>query len=1046
MPWRLLLAAGALNVYSALAASIVQSGIPSTATFEQTSDPRYTWRNRKNEAILGKGGAISLRLDHRRLGIAFEGANAQTQPSGEGTSYPVSYYRSKEWHTARRWERVRYRALYPGIDLVLVTNAGQLEYNLEVSPQADPGAVKIRYRGAPVHLDSSGDLLAAELLQHRPFAFQENGMKVECSYRLARNTLTLQIGNYDRRRPLIIDPVLHFSTYLGGPSYDTIYALTTDSGGNIYVAGETNSGSMPGGTQAARPNRDAWVAKLASSGSQLLYLVYLGGSGNDSARGIAVDASGNAYITGVTSSSNFPTSTGAFSTQVAGFQEAFVAKLNSNGQIQYSTYLGGGSDAGFAIAVDGSGQAYVGGQTGSFSFPATAGAMQSSNQGGISDCFVSKLNAAGSALSYSTYLGGSALDLCSGLAIDASGDAFVTGTTYSSNFPTHLPLQSALLGAANAFVAELNPAGSALVYSTYLGGSSIENGNAIAVDSSGAVYVTGTTSSPNFPVTSGTFQATLKGSYNAFVSKLAPGGASLAYSTFLGGSGMDNAMAIALDGSGQAVVAGYTTSPNLPVTTPIQGSFQGVFDGFATVLNMSGSGLVFSSFFGGNGDDRAYAVSALPGSVFTLGGWTSSSDFPSLAPLQASAGGTYDGFVLSVHYDTAQVQPGQSAYFPIPPCRISDTRTGSGFSGSFGAPSLKAGVARSFPIPQSPCGVPSNAIAYSLNVTVVAPAKSVNLIAWPTGLPTPATTTVNSPAGGIVGNAAIVSAGIGGAISLEANNAVDVVIDINGYFAPVTAQGMVFYPMTPCRVADTRSGSKGSGLSGAFGPPTIAGGSIRTFPMLSSNCRIPSTAQAYSVRMTIVPPGPVQYLTSFPAGQSLPLVSTLNAPSGGVIGNAAIVPAGTKGAIDVFVSNTTDLVIDINGYFAPPGNPGALFFYSLAPCRVADTRANSGFTGAFGPPSFGGGTTRVFPMQSACNIPASAQAYSLNMTVVSKILGYLTAWPAGQPLPLASTLNALTGGTVSAAALVPGGTAGGLSVFASNLTDLIIDIGGYFAP
>jgi hypothetical protein len=360
-----------------------------------------------------------------------------------------------------------------------------------------------------------------------------------------------------------------------------------------------------------------------------------------------------------------------------------------------------------------------------------------------------------------------------------------------------------------------------------------------------------------------------------------------------------------------------------------------------------------------------------------------------------------------------------------------------------------AGVARSFPIPQSACGVPSNAIAYSFNMTVVTPAKPVNLIAWPTGLPTPATTTVNSPAGGIVGNAAIVSAGTGGAINLQPDNIVDVVIDINGYFAPVTAQGMAFYPMTPCRIADTRSGTKGSGLTGAFGPPTMRGGSTRSFPMLSSSCNIPSTAQAYSVRMTIVPPAPVGYLTAFPAGQSLPVVATLNAPAGGVIGNSAIVPAGTQGAIDVFVTNTTDLVIDINGYFAPPGNPGALFFYSLAPCRVADSRANSGFPAAFGPPSFGGGATRVFPMQSTCMIPASAQAYSLNMTVVVSKgagLGYLTAWPAGLPLPVAATLNALTGGTVSAAALVPAGTSGSISVFASNPTDLIIDIGGYFAP
>jgi hypothetical protein len=390
--------------------------------------------------------------------------------------------------------------------------------------------------------------------------------------------------------------------------------------------------------------------------------------------------------------------------------------------------------------------------------------------------------------------------------------------------------------------------------------------------------------------------------------------------------------------------------------------------------------------------------------------------------------------------------PQPLAFFRLAPCRVADTRVGSGFSSSFGPPFLAGGSTRSFPIPTSGCNVPATAQAYSLNITVVPHGGLGYLTAWPTGLALPVAATLNSLDGRIVGNAAIVPAGTAGAISLFASNDTDVVIDIHGYFGPPAApQPLAFYPVTPCRVADTRSGS---GFMGAFGPPSLAGGAPRDFPLLSSACAIPSSAQAYSVRMTVVAPGPLGYLTTWPAGQPFPVAATLNALNGGVVGNEAIVPAGSSGAISVFASNNTDLVIDINGYFAPPGSPGALYFYPLTPCRVADTRSGSGFSGAFGPPSLMGGATRDFPMPtSSCGIPSSAQAYSLNMTVVaSGGVGYLTAWQAGQALPIAATLNALNGGVVGGGAIVPTGTSGAISVFASNPTDLVIDASGYFAP
>jgi hypothetical protein len=393
--------------------------------------------------------------------------------------------------------------------------------------------------------------------------------------------------------------------------------------------------------------------------------------------------------------------------------------------------------------------------------------------------------------------------------------------------------------------------------------------------------------------------------------------------------------------------------------------------------------------------------------------------------------------------------PTALGFFTLTPCRVADTRAGSGFSGAFGAPSLAAQVARSFAIPTSACDVPATAQAYSLNITVVPPGPLDYLTVWPTGQSMPVVSTLNDLSGEIVANAAIVAAGTDGAISLLAGNDTDVIIDINGYFAPPTGQALAFYPATPCRVVDTRSVG-GSGLTGAFGPPQMAALSTRSFPIPSSPCGIPSSAQAYSFNMTVVPPGPLEYLSTWPAGQSMPLGSTLDDTSGAVLANAAIVPAGTSGAVDVFAYNATDLIIDNNGYFAPPGSSGALNFYPLPPCRVADTRAmgGSGLTGDFGPPQLTAGSTRSFPIPtSPCDVPATAQAYSLNITVVPPgPLDYLTTWPTGNPIPGVSTLNDISGSVLANAAIVPAGSNGAIDLFVSDATDVIIDINGYFAP
>ncbi len=379
---------------------------------------------------------------------------------------------------------------------------------------------------------------------------------------------------------------------------------------------------------------------------------------------------------------------------------------------------------------------------------------------------------------------------------------------------------------------------------------------------------------------------------------------------------------------------------------------------------------------------------------------------------------------------TALPPPSAIRFVPVTPCRIADTRNASG---PFGGPFLFAQASRDFVIPNSTCGIPPTAQAYSLNVTVVPRGALGYLTVWPSGEAQPIVSTLNSADGRTKANAAIVPAGANGAISVFATNAADLVLDINGYFVSATnSASLAFYPLTPCRIADTRSGT------GLFGSPSLSGREDRTFPITSSSCNVPSTAQAYSLNFTVIPVGALGYLTTWPTGQSQPLVSTLNAPTGVVTANAAIVPAGSNGSIDVLATSATDLVIDINGYFAPPGT-GGLSLYNLQSCRVLDTRNSAGAQ----PFS---GTLPVNVTSSPCGVPAGAQAYLFNATVVpAGPLGYLSLWATGAAQPLVSTLNALDGSVSSNMAIVLTSN-GSIDAFASNPTYLVLDIFGYFAP
>jgi hypothetical protein len=390
-------------------------------------------------------------------------------------------------------------------------------------------------------------------------------------------------------------------------------------------------------------------------------------------------------------------------------------------------------------------------------------------------------------------------------------------------------------------------------------------------------------------------------------------------------------------------------------------------------------------------------------------------------------GGSEVNILTAIGY---QVPGGGGLQFvSMAPCRIVDTRYGTG---PFAGPQLTPGSTRTFNIPQGACAIPSTAVAYSLNVTVVPPQPLNYLTIWPTGQPLPNVSTLNSD-GRVKANAAITPAGINGSINVYAANYTQLILDIDGYFVPAgtSNSGLQFFPLTPCRVADTRN------AAGSLGGPSLSGGATRSFPVQSSSCGIPSTAQAYSLNVTAVPRSQqLSWLTAWPSGQMQPVSSTLNSPTGTVTANAAIVSAGNNGNVSVFVTDPADVILDVNGYFAPPAT-GGLSLYTAIPCRILDTRFGAGELN---------GTLAVPVESSSCTPPAAAQAYVLNATIVppGPIL-YLTLWPNGEAQPVASTLNAYDGAITSNMAIVPT-TNGSIDAYADYPTQLILDISGYFAP
>jgi probable HAF family extracellular repeat protein len=767
------------------------------------------------------------------LRMRLKGAHERPEVTGlEELAGSTNYLRGSgpaDWRTGvAGYAKVLYREIYQGVDLVYYGNQRRLEYDFRLAPGADPRAIRLAFAGHDaMRVDSHGDLLlrvaGVEVRQLKPFAYQEaaDGRRVEVAARYTlsgRGEVRFALGSYDATRPLVIDPVLAYSTFLGGNSTDNGYGIDVDAAGNAYVTGSTVSSDFPTTAGSFQPTKrgatDAFVTKLNPSGSALVYSTFLGGANTDIGRKIFVDASGNAYVVGSTNSPDFPVTPTAYQKTKSGTyvfdNNIFVTKLNAAGDaLLYSTYIGPLTDSasGNDIAVDADGNAYVTGLTYSTTYPTTPGAPQTAYGGGTTDAVVSKLNPTGSALLYSTYLGGSTTDAGNGIALDAANNAYVVGSTNSPNFPTTAgAFQTANRGGNTdeAFVTKLNATGTGLAYSTYLGGSTLDYGHSVAVDAAGSAYVTGYTYSPNFPTTPNAFQPFIGQisqsavTIDAFVTKLNAAGSGLVYSTFLGGaSGNDIGNDIRLDADNNACIVGQSNagSGDYP-TTPDAFQLNTVHDNDAVVtkLNTDGSALIYSTYIGGTGSTDTGAGIAVDrlGSIYITG--TAIKDWP-VTPgafmtvdkveteAYVSKFDLTQGYAITVSPAVRQVARGQSVAFDI------SVLGSGGFAGTvtLSTSTLPRGVSAAFN-PPSVTGSGSSTLTltaagdalqetYPLTVkatTPVGPARSapITLVVADSRPPVAYTVTDLGTLGGPASIAADVNTGgdVAGASSFDARN------------------------------------------------------------------------------------------------------------------------------------------------------------------------------------------------------------------------------------------------------------------------------------
>ena len=625
--------------------------------------------------------------------LDFEGANPDVRISGrERTEAVVSYLKGQpsEWKTALpTYAQVVYESLWPGIDLVYGSEGGKPKYTFLVAPGADPARIRMTYRGASrVEVTDAGRLSvgtpAGGFEEEAPYVYQEaeDGARVPVAGAYALEPTSpegafgfgFRLGPYDGTRPLVLDPtVLVYCGYIGGSGNDQGTGIAVNASGDVYIVGQTSSGNPPGysppfpvtaGAFDTTYNGaggfswgDAFVAKVRADGTGLVWATYIGGSQDDRGLALALAADGSVFLTGDTASSEaqgFPL-IGGPDLSYNGATDGFVAKLNPTGTaLVYCGYIGGSAaDRGWKIASDASGYAYVAGMTSSdqTTFPETTGAYDTTWNGG-QDGFVAKVASDGSSLVYATYLGSPGLDSMGGIALDATGNTYLTGSTDSSSFPTTTgPAHGSPGTAADAFVAKLNPTGSGLVYSRFLGGSSVDFAQGLAIDTAGNAYVTGQTRSGNFPRT---VLQSYQGGYDVFVTKVNAAGSALTYSGYIGGAQDDQGFAIAVDGTGNAYVTGQVSSSEsqaFPVTDGPDLSFNGSTDAFVAKVNSAGTALVYCGYVGGTVDEYGSAIAVdATGQAYVTGyaDSTEAQGFPVTVGPDLTHNSVTDAFVVKI--------------------------------------------------------------------------------------------------------------------------------------------------------------------------------------------------------------------------------------------------------------------------------------------------------------------------------------------------------------------------------------------------------------
>jgi hypothetical protein len=630
----------------------------------------------------------------RVLSMKIEGANPSATANAldrlPGVSNYITGNDPSRWHTnIPTYKKVQFEEVRPGVDLVYYGNQRQLEYDFLLAPGVAPQSLAMTFQGSKAAIDSHGDLVFSstdgQMTFHRPVAYQADNSNpakkryLEASYVLrGHNRVGFKVANYDPHQPLIIDPSLSYSTYLGGSGGDTGNAIALDALFDAYITGSTSSSNFPKSAPTGSSpyqgsyggDTDAFITKLRYDGEAIIYSTYLGGNNYDIGQGIGVDSSADVYVVGSTSSANFPTTASAFQTTYGGNTDAFVSKLDPSGsKLLFSSFLGGSDiDYGLALALDPSGNVFVTGSTQSTDFP-TVKPVQSGNSGN-GDAFVAEIDTnlpQTQQLVYSTYLGGSSADSGQGIAVDAGDNAYVTGFTFSTNFPIYNAYQTSNAGSVDAFITVVSAGGGSVAFSTYLGGSGDDRAWGIALDSVNDIFVAGSSYTACTPATTITTKCnplstfpTSPGAFQTFTTKQAPGypvafvaemnhfGSALLYSTLLGGSLSDVASGVAVDTAGDAYVTGYTTSSDFPTANAIQASYIGgscganpCQDAFVTEVNPQGTSLVYSTFLAGTNGNFGNAIAVDTNANAYIAGSTFSQSFPAIAlAYQGQSGNT----------------------------------------------------------------------------------------------------------------------------------------------------------------------------------------------------------------------------------------------------------------------------------------------------------------------------------------------------------------------------------------------------------------------